>query len=147
MAEGNSLFCWPETVGVSQGEAEDFIKYQKSKKWQTKANYKRKYMIYFTSRINDVKFNLESNNVNSVQRSRLYVMAHVVFFLIHRWITRCLPLALMRGRQSYSVTLTWYTLDQWNTWKGELWLLVYNNSSYLWISTDNYHILMWIIKF
>ena len=50
------------------------------------------------------------------------------FFIIHRWITRCLPLALIRGRQSNFVTLTWYTLDQWNTWKRELWLLVYNNA-------------------
>ena len=102
-------------------------KYQKSKKWQTKANYIRKYMKYFISKINE--FNLENNNVNSVQRSRLHVMAHVIFFVIHRWMTRCLPLALMRGRQSNFVTLTWCTLDQWNTWKGELWLLVYNNLS------------------
>ena len=36
-----------------------FIIYQKSKKWQTKANYIRKYMKYFISKINDVKFNLE----------------------------------------------------------------------------------------
>ena len=37
-------------------------------------------MKYFISRIIDVKFNLEQNNVNSVQRSRLHVMAHVIFF-------------------------------------------------------------------
>ena len=79
---------------------------------------------------------LEHNIVNSVQRSRLHVMAHVIFFIIHRWITRCLPLALMRGRQSNFVTLTWYTLDQWNTWKRELWLLVYNNIFYLCMPSD-----------
>ena len=61
-----------------------FIIYQKSKKLQTKANYIRKYMKYSISKINDFKFNLEHNNVNSVQRSRLHVMAHVMFFVIHR---------------------------------------------------------------
>ena len=40
------------------------------------------------SKSNDVKLNLEHNNVNSVQRSRLQVMAHVIFFVIHRGITR-----------------------------------------------------------
>ena len=80
MPEGNSMFCWPDTVDVSRGEA-DFIIYQNSKKWQTKANYIRKYMKYFISKINDVKFNLEHNNVNSVHKSRLHVMAHVIFSL------------------------------------------------------------------
>ena len=58
-----------------------FIIYEKSKKWQTKANYIRKYIKYSISKINDFKFNLEHNNVNSVERSRLHVMAHVIFSL------------------------------------------------------------------
>ena len=38
-------------------------------------------MKYSISEINDVKFNLEHNNVNSVQRSRLHMMAHVIFII------------------------------------------------------------------
>ena len=36
------------------------------------------------SKISDVKFNLEHSNVNFVQRLRLHVMAHAIFFVIHR---------------------------------------------------------------
>ena len=32
-------------------------------------NLLRKYMKYFIAKINDVKFNMEHNNVNSIQRS------------------------------------------------------------------------------
>ena len=36
-------------------------------------------MKYFIPKIVDVKFSLEQNNVNSVLRSHLHVMAHVIF--------------------------------------------------------------------
>ena len=57
------------------------IIYQELKKWQNKAKYTGKYMKYFISKINDVKFTLIHNNANSVQRSRLHVMAHVIFVI------------------------------------------------------------------
>ena len=47
-----------------------------------KVNYTGKYMKYFISKINDVEFNLVHNNANSVQRSHLQVMMHVIFPLL-----------------------------------------------------------------
>ncbi len=48
----------------------------------------------------------KSRAFRHVQRSHLNVMAHVIFFVIRRSITYCLPLALLRGRQPNFVTLT-----------------------------------------
>lgn len=58
-----------------------FIIYRESKNDKYSELYVRKYIKYFVSRINDIKFH---NNVSSVLRSRLHVKAHVRFFDFHR---------------------------------------------------------------
>ena len=51
------MFCGPETVDVSQGEAEYFIMYQESKKQKNKANFIQKYLKYFSNFLKNFKFN------------------------------------------------------------------------------------------
>ena len=88
-------------------------------------------MKYFINVLKSVKCNSAHNviyktfAVLAVQRSRVFVMAHVISLLLAG--ENCIIYMLMRGGHSNFFNLTWYALHQWNTWKGELWRLVYNN--------------------
>ena len=95
---------WIKIVRTHQPWSNLYI-YQESKKRKYKANFIRKYMKYF---INFLKKNVKFNSLYTP-------MAHVILFVIHRWIMHYLPRALMRGRQSNFSNLTWYALHQWNT--------------------------------
>ena len=128
----HKTYCFPE-VSVNKY----FIIYQESKKRKNRANFVRKYMKYFINFLKNIKFNSVQNVIHKT--FAVFGCPKVAcsrdgardFFVIHRWIMHYLPRALMRGRQSNFVNLTWYALHQWNKWKGELWRLVYNKYTYI----------------
>ena len=107
----HKTYCFPE-VSVNKY----FITYQESKKRKNKANFIRKYMKYFINFLKNIKFNYVHNvihktfarhsRVSAVQRSRVLVMAHVIFLSFTGDIMHCPPRALMRGRQSNFHNLT-----------------------------------------
>ena len=53
-------------------------------------------------------------------------------FAIQRWIMHSLSPSRADASMLLDnfVNVTWYALPQWNTWKGELWRLLYNNIIY-----------------
>ena len=87
--EGNSMFCAPETVDVSQGKAEA-SKNQESKKRKNRANFIRKYMKYFINFLKNIKFNSAHNVIHKT--FAVFGCANVAcsrdgardFFVIHR---------------------------------------------------------------
>ena len=127
----HKTYCFPE-VSVNKY----FIIYQESKKRKNRANFVRKYTKYFINFLKNFKFNSVQNVIHKTfavfgcPKAACSRDGARDFFVIHRGIMHYLPRALMRGRQSNFVNLTWYALHQWNTWKGELWRLVYNNTTY-----------------
>ena len=132
-------YCFSE-VSVSK-----YFIYQDSKKRKDKrTSYENTGNIIIIFQKKPVKF----NSAHNVMHKTFAVFgcpkvacsrdgAHNSFFVIYRWILHYLSRALMRGRQSNFVNLTWYALHQWNTWKGELWRLVYNKTLYFFSIFNN----------
>ena len=106
-------YCFPE-VSVNKY----LIIYQESKKRKNKANFIRKYMKYFINFLKNVKFNAVHNVIHKT--FAVFGCLEVAFsrdgardfFCYSPLIMHCLPRALMRGRQSNFVNLTWYALHQ-----------------------------------